>query len=304
MVRKFIVDSVSMFVRLYGVDGFRFDLMGDMDIETLNQVKQAVGPDVLIYGEGWNMPSALPEGDRACIENQDKMPHISHFNDRYRNAFRGTSANPGEQGLIFGRDHQQPHLRDLLFGSPHIFNDIHKSLNYIECHDNHTFYDWLKYVQHIEDEDRLRAACSAGLAAVLLAFGAPFIHAGQEFMRTKNGAENTYNAPDAINRFDWELTAKNANLIEFTRTLIRFRKAQPEYRLDSLQLAKEVTYTENTPNVVELRSDSMRIFMNFSHGDIPIEAIDDTFTSNLPIAPGTLKKHQVCFKGYRLTTND
>lgn len=295
MVRKFIVDSVRMYSEVLGVDGYRFDLMGDMDIETMNAVKAALGPDVLVYGEGWNMPSALPEPERACIENQERLPEIGHFNDRFRNAMKGQAHGQGHRGLALGTHVEEPHLADLLRGSPHIFSDLSKSLNYIECHDNHTFYDWLVSEHQIEDEAAVRAMCSFGLATVLLSFGAPFVHAGQEFMRTKNGVENSYNASDEINQFDWARIEQHADLVDFLRTLIRYRAEKPHYRLSSVELAEQVTIDIPATNVAVIKGDGLLVLMNFSGEDIQHEAVTAELNSNLPIEPGVLKSLQVCF---------
>ncbi len=295
MVRKFIVDSVRMYSEVLGVDGYRFDLMGDMDIETMNAVKAALGPDVLVYGEGWNMPSSLPEPERACIENQERLPEIGHFNDRFRNAMKGQAHGQGHRGLTLSTHVEEPHLADMLRGSPHVFSDLSKSLNYIECHDNHTFYDWLVSEHQIEDEAVVRAMCSFGLATVLLSFGAPFVHAGQEFMRTKNGVENSYNASDEINQFDWARIEQQSDLVDFLRTLIRFRAEKPHYRLSSVELAEQVTIDIPAINVAVIKGDGLLVLLNFSGEDMEHEAVTADLNSNLPIQPGVLKSLQVCF---------
>lgn len=296
MVRKFIVDSVRMYCRVYGVDGYRFDLMGDLDIETMNQVRQTLDPGVLVYGEGWNMPSALPEVDRACIENQAALPGIAHFNDRFRNAFKGASHGATGRGLLLGTAVPEPHLAELLMGSPHVFDDLSKSINYVECHDNHTLHDWLVHEHKITDPEEVRTICSLALATVLLSFGAPFIHAGQEFMRTKHGVENSYNAGDDINQFDWARAEAHQDLADFVRALIRYRLSHPIYALDSAALREQVEITVPAPNVAVIAATNLWVAFNFSEKSVTLKGVTANVTSNMAVTPGELKRGQVCFK--------
>lgn len=244
MTRKFIIDSIKFWAKTYQISGFRFDLMGLIDVETINKINMvvdAIDPNIICYGEGWNMPNTLPPHLRANMSNYERMPQIGFFNDRFRDLMKGNQwGNNG--GFCLGNQINIHDLICLFTGScvdRYLFMNPNSSVNYVECHDNYTFYDFAvmknparTYEQHLDYQ-------ALAISMVILSQGVPFIHAGLEFMRTKNGVENSYNSGDEVNKFDWNLRDKNVELVKMTRDLIRLRKSIKEFRFTSNTLINE-----------------------------------------------------------------
>ena len=229
MVRRLIIDSLVHFVELYKVDGFRFDLMGLMDVETMNQISEVlvkINPNIMLYGEGWNMINALPKALRSNMSNQHLMSKIGHFNDFYRNLFKG-ALHSSELGYATGSQKHHEDVLKAILGSPHMFDVPSKSINYVECHDNMTLYDTLA----INYKDSKIKQIYQDLANHIIAIsqGIPFYHAGQEMYRSKDGVENSYNAPDAINMVRWH----NYGSIKKLKQLLKIRKNYKVYRSDT-----------------------------------------------------------------------
>jgi len=246
MCRKYILDMCKRWQVLYGVDGFRFDLMGLIDIETMKLIeKQAheIDPSFLIYGEGWNMETAIPENERSMMGNHAKLPEISFFNDYFRNTMRGT--NQMEIKGFFSGDTYKTFDAMIAMCDVHKFSHIHQSINYVECHDNATCYDKIQISNYDENEETKKKRLRLMLAAVILAQGIPFIHSGQEFFRSKNGLTNTYNAGDMVNSLKWNLRDKEIDTVEFVKFLIRFRKKNPCFRYDNYDMIHENVRLEN-----------------------------------------------------------
>ncbi len=227
MVRNYIKQSVRQWVEVYGFDGFRFDLMGIIDSKTMQEIQAELSslyPNIYLYGEGWKMGTGLPEQKLAHQYNAYQLPNIGFFNDDYRDTFKKILLNP-----YYILEHQQQEkIQDLLSGSINgHFIDPQQSLNYLECHDNATLFDYLNLQNpNMSRHDQKRAA-SFGLQLVLISQGMVFIQSGQEFFRTKDGIDNTYNSPDAINQLDWTRALRYQNHIQFISDFIRFRKDHP-----------------------------------------------------------------------------
>lgn len=218
-------------IKLFDVDGFRYDLMGVLDVDTANYLLESarlIKEDTLMYSEGWNMGEILPEYKRAAINNAYKMPDYFFFNCYYRDALRGPNEEKYTKGFICGNREYDDELIDGLFGS--YFNGLNEkqSLNYAECHDNMTVYDRISYFGY--DEYTKSKICSFAIALLLISKGIPFIHAGEEFLRTKKGIDNSYNSSDEINKIDWSLRVNNKETVKYIKNIIKFRK---EYDLNS-----------------------------------------------------------------------
>ncbi|MFM0790011.1 type I pullulanase [Streptococcus suis] len=235
MVRNYIKQSLRQWLELYGFDGFRFDLMGILDSETINQIQtelSAIHPNVYLYGEGWKMATGLEFEKLAHQYNAEQLPEISFFNDDYRDTFKKLLLNPSR--LVDKQLHEK--VQHLLTGSrlSH-FLTPQQSLNYIECHDNATAFDYF----HIENPNwtpqQQKRAASFGLQLILISQGMAFIHSGQEFFRTKDELDNTYNVPDLINRLDWTRAIRYKEHIEFIQELITFRKNNPILSQDNYE---------------------------------------------------------------------
>ncbi|HEY2421771.1 MAG TPA: type I pullulanase [Neobacillus sp.] len=241
MVRKFILDSVRFWIEEYHIDGFRFDLMGILDVDTMNAVRKMcdrLEKGMLLIGEGWNLNTPLPQEQKAIIRNQAKLPEIAMFNDRFRDTMKGSTFNLFDKGYCFGNEHYFEDALEGMTGSigykqrdQSLFNEPSQSVNFVECHDNHTMWDKLLFCQaDVEDAVRMKYHRLA-TGMVILAQGIPFLHSGQEFFRTKNGDGNSYRSPDAINQLDWDRKCQYIENVQYIKELIGIRKTLPAFRM-------------------------------------------------------------------------
>lgn len=250
MARKFIVDSTKFWATAYGFDGFRFDLMGILDVETMNQVRAEltkIDPTILVIGEGWNMGDVLPSDQRANQTNASKMPNISHFNDTIRDGIKGSVFNHSDTGYAQGKLSAISSVRsgivgqvayDATAGGGWGAVDPSVSVNYVEAHDNMTLFDkLLASMPRATAAERQRVfALSSSIA--ILAQGLPFIHAGQEFMRTKGGDDNSYKSGDKVNAIKWNQRVTNAGMTSYFKGLVQLRKAHPAFRMSTADAVK------------------------------------------------------------------
>ncbi|MDP5158939.1 MAG: type I pullulanase [Flaviramulus sp.] len=262
MMRKFIIESVSFWAEEYHLDGFRFDLMGIHDIATMNEVAEAVkkiNPNIFIYGEGWTAgDSPLLIRDRALKQNITKMPQITAFNDDIRDGLKGSVFDDKSTGFVSGAKNTETSVKFGVVGAiqhPQIdydainyskapwTNEPWQSISYVSCHDNHTIYDKLKVSRKEADEATIIAMDKLANAVVMTSQGVPFIHAGAELLRTKNGEHNSYNLPDSINQMDWNWKVRHDNVFEYYKNLITLRKAHPAFRMPSAEeVRKNLTF--------------------------------------------------------------
>lgn len=251
MVRKLIVDSLIHFTKNYAIDGFRFDLMGLMDIETMHEIEKQlriINPSIMLYGEGWNMLTEVPTKHRSNMQNHQQFMSYAHFNDSFRNNFKGELHGPG-CGYATGNLALAQKAMDGLLGSPSLFLSPNQSINYVECHDNLTFYDKMLLSCGFENpEFKIRQDFVNHMIAI--SQGIPFYHAGQEFYRSKKGVENSYNSPDEINQIHWNI---HTDGVKKLRKLLAIRKRFKAYRqveyLDNVTVRKEnniLIYTIDT----------------------------------------------------------
>ncbi len=241
MVRKLIVDNLVFWATNYQIDGFRFDLMGLLDIETMLLIEKEVkkvNPYIMLYGEGWNMDNSLTYKNRSNMNNQAQFVNYAHFNDYYRNAMKG-ELHGEKLGFTIGNNHLTTRAMEAIIGSPHLFTSPNQSLNYIECHDNSTYYDKMMLSNQF---GLLEMKVSQDFAnhLVVISQGVPFFHAGQEMYRTKKGVENSYNSSDDINAINWLVKDRSINNL---KKLIRIRKKHSLYRQkeysDSVSITRE-----------------------------------------------------------------
>lgn len=257
MMRKFIVDSVLYWTKEYHIDGFRFDLMGLLDIETMNTVKQRLNetdPSIVVIGEGWNMKTVLPDEQKANQLNAAHLPGIGQFNDGLRDAIKGTIFWAKSKGFVNGGAGCEWGIKSGLAGSIRYSNDIGgfalepvQSVAYTECHDNYTLWDKLVFSNPDDNVAARRRMHILATAIVLTSQGIAFLHAGQEFMRTKKGVENSFMSPDEINRLDWEQCASRHSEVEEIRRLIALRKAHPAFRMPTADLIRSHLVFEDAP---------------------------------------------------------
>ncbi|MBZ4663712.1 MAG: pulA [Caloramator sp.] len=261
MARKFIVESVVYWAKEYNVDGFRFDLMGLLDIETMNTIRaelDKIDPSILIIGEGWNLSTALDDSLKANQKNAEKMPRIAHFNDTIRDGIKGSVFNHNEPGFVNGSRSSQFKVMSGIVGGIDYSSGIStwgniepvQSVVYCEAHDNNTLYDKLKFTNPNASEEEIKAMHKLAGAIVLTSQGIPFLHAGQEFMRTKQGNDNSYNASDEINRLDWDRKDQNIDVVEYYKGLIELRKNHPAFRMPTAEMIKKHLEFLDTPTNV------------------------------------------------------
>ncbi len=249
MIRKLIVDSVMHFATRYHVDGFRFDLMGLIDITTMHRLRQRLEnhrKDIIVYGEGWNIHSTLPDAKRTHQRNDDVVLTIGFFNDSFREAMKGSTFKLDVRGFALGGVSDTNVLERLLKGSVYRFAWPAQSINYVACHDNHTLYDKIQAAMPEVDEETRHRHQELATAMTVLAQGVPFIHMGQEFMRTKGMDENSYQSGDHVNRIDWALVDTHQDAITRLKQLIDMRKREPLFRLKSKPTINRAVQVEKT----------------------------------------------------------
>lgn len=251
MVRKYIVDMCKRWQSIYGMDGYRFDLMGILDIETVNQVHHEISkkdPNCLIYGEGWNMNTMLPDDHKAMLDNQAQMPHISFFNDQYRDTLKGTtfSNDHVQLGYLSGNTELFEEAKAVICNA-HKFTLPSQSINYVECHDNATVYDYLKEILDEDEETRLKRQKLLN-TAVILSQGVPFLHCGQEFARTKLGVHNSFNSPDSVNQVDWDRKDEMIDQVCYVKTLLKLRRKNNGFRYSTREEIEKNVKIEHLSN--------------------------------------------------------
>lgn len=234
MARKVIIDSLLFLIKEYDVDGFRFDLMGLIDIETISLAEKEihkVKKDAMIYGEGWDMFATSKYCEKfAHLKNANLLENVAFFNDSYRNIMRGvgSKAKLEENGFLLGNNSFNDGFEFAFRAStidkvfPHLFSSFNQSINYIECHDNATIYDVIDKSTEEADKERLIKLFNKVL---LLSPGITFVHMGQEFGQSKRGESNTYNLGDGYNAFDVDRYDNNTNLVESFVNYVKIRKS-------------------------------------------------------------------------------
>ena len=252
MMRRFMVESVCYWAREYHIDGFRFDLMGIHDQETMRQIRAAlddIDPTILTYGEGWAaMSPAYPYEELAMKQWTYMMPRVGAFSDDIRNALIGSPFDH-ERGFASGNAAGKADAMRGLIGCPEWSGEPMQHISYITCHDNYCLRDRIE-VSCGEKENEAAKLRMNKLAqtAVLVSQGQSFLYGGEELFRTKRGIDNSYQSPDSINIIPWENRELYADLHDYYQGMIAVRRAHKGFRLGSAALvADHVTFlpTEN-----------------------------------------------------------
>lgn len=252
MMSDFIVNSVAYWMKEYHINGFRFDLMGIHDINTINRVSETVhtiDPHALIYGEGWTAGSSpLPSNERALKDNAYRFPYVGVFSDDIRDAVKGHFSNAEDRGFATGKPGCEETVKmgitastmhpqidySLCNNSKHPYNMYPaQSINYVSCHDDLMLTDKLaKSMPNSTLAERKRAAKLAE-TIILTSQGMPFLWCGEEIFRNKKGVHNSYKSPDDINAIDWNLKKENRDQFDYFVGLIALRKAHPAFRMQT-----------------------------------------------------------------------
>ena len=258
MMRKYMVESILHWVKEYHIDGFRFDLMGIHDIETMNEIRaelNKIDPSIFIYGEGWAASAPqLKEEELAMKANAYKMPGIAVFSDEMRDGLRGPWNSDEEGAFLIGQPGHEMSIKYGLVGCiphPQIKNDSvnyskkpwaiqpTQMISYVSCHDDMCLADRLKATLPVDAsmEERVRLHKLAE-TFVLTSQGVPFLFAGDEVMRDKKGVHNSYNSPDSINTIDWKQKTTYREVFDYIKDLIALRKAHPAFRMGDADLVR------------------------------------------------------------------
>ena len=257
MVSKYIVDSVKYWADEYHIDGFRFDLVGLIDTETMNTVIEEVHkthPNVIFYGEGWTMSTTMTkEGYELTTQtNSTLVPEFAFFSDTLRDALKGNVFNNTEKGYVSGVAAYSSTINQCFVGAPNWCKSPTQTINYSSCHDNNTLYDRITIsTPNASVEDRIRMNNLAA-AITMTSQGIPFIHAGEEMLRSKplpDGGydHNSYNNTDAVNSLKWDdlNQAEYQSVFSYYQGLIAFRAAHPALRMTSAEeVSQQITKLE------------------------------------------------------------
>lgn len=262
MMRKFIVDSVKFWSKEYHIDGFRFDLMGLHDIETMNSIRKEldnIDSNIMLYGEGWNLNTALDDDNKACIKNSLKLPKIGHFNDVIRDTIKGNIFIPNDKGYATGKSDLESLLKNCIAASIKneksnmgIFYNPCETINYVSCHDNYTLWDKICVScenESLENKKYMHKLCNG---IILTSQGIAFLHSGVEFCRTKNMIENSFTSLDNINWIDWDRKALFIDVFQYYKDLINLRKSHSAFRMSKKEdISSHLLFLSNMPkNVV------------------------------------------------------
>ena len=258
MMRLFMIESVMHWINEYHIDGFRFDLMGCHDIETMNAIRKAVDeidPNIFIYGEGWSAGAcALSNEQLGMKANISKMPRIAAFSDEIRDALRGPWSDNAmgaflacaphcEESLKFGIagciDHPQVDMSQVNYSKEPWAAEPTQMMSYVSCHDDMCLTDRLRASIPGITDDELISLDLLAQTAVFTSQGVPFMLSGEELLRTKLGVHNSYESPDSINRLDWENKARYPEVFDYYKNLIALRKNHPAFRMARTVLVQQ-----------------------------------------------------------------
>lgn len=273
LMREFMKESVEYWVKEYHIDGFRFDLMGVHDIETMNEIRAMVDkidPSIYIYGEGWSAGScAYPQEKLAMKAHAKQLDGIGAFCDDMRDALRGPFSDDHKGGFLIGEPNQEESIKFGIVGAiahPQIdmtkvnysreawTNEPSQMVAYVSCHDDMCLTDRLRATMpYITDDELIRLDLLAQ-TAVLTSQGVPFILAGEEMLRDKKGVHNSFRSPDSINRLDWNNLKRYPQVFDYYAGLIALRKAHPAFRMGKAEeVRKNLEFVDAPKGVVAFR---------------------------------------------------
>jgi pullulanase len=249
MTRKLINDSLKYWMDTFNICGFRFDLMGLIDLDSMNYFANNVISNydkAVIYGEGWHMKSLLKNNEKGSMNNANRMPNIAYFNDYFRDNIR--TKDRTFKGFIDGKNYNIKNTYNCLLGSNHMFKGSYQSLNYVECHDNYTLFDQLR-VNKVDNEN-IYDLHVLGTSLVIISLGVPFLHCGQELFRSKYLVENSYNSLDIINMIDYKRMEEYSWYINLVRDLISIRKEYIAFRRNNSDNVTILNREQDSHNIV------------------------------------------------------
>ena len=273
MMRKFMIESVKYWINEYHIDGFRFDLMGVHDIETMNAIRKAVDeidPTIFIYGEGWSAGNcAYPQEKLGMKANIPQMPRIAAFSDEIRDALRGPFSDDTQPAFLAGLaghkesikfgiagaiSHPQVDMTKVNYSQKPWAIEPTQMISYVSCHDDMCLVDRLKSsIPGITNNELIRLDLLAQ-TAVFTSQGVPFMLSGEELLRNKKGVHNSFESPDSINQLNWDNLKLYPQVFNYYKNLIQLRKNHPAFRLGNADLVrKHLEFIDTPENVVAFR---------------------------------------------------
>lgn len=258
MMRKFMIESVLYWIKEYHIDGFRFDLMGVHDIETMNEIRKAVSKvdsTICIYGEGWAAEAPQYPADSLAMKgNVSQMPGIAVFSDELRDGLCGPvwekdkgaflAGVPGGEmsvkfGIVGAIKHPQVRCDSVNYSQKPWAEQPTQMVSYVSCHDGLCLVDRLKASMPGATPEQLVRLDKLAQTVVFTSQGIPFIYAGEEVMRDKQGIDNSYKSPDAVNAIDWRRKTKNGDIFTYYKRLIDLRKSHPAFRMGNAEMVRK-----------------------------------------------------------------
>ena len=302
MMRKFMIESVKYWYNEYRVDGFRFDLMGCHDIETMNLIRQELDkldPSIFIYGEGWSAGQcALPTGQLGVKANIPQMPRIAAFSDEIRDALRGPFDDDKKAGwlgvvpdceesikfgLVGGIQHPQVDMTKVNYSKAPWATEPTQLMSYVSCHDDMCLVDRLRSsISGISEEELIRLDLLAQ-TAVFTSQGVPFMLSGEELLRNKKLVHNSFESPDSINQLDWQNKERYPQVFKYYSDLITLRKNHPAFRLGDAHLVrKHLEFLDAPAGVVAFRLKDYAGRDDWRNIIVILNANRETTTVNIP----------------------
>lgn len=297
MYRKFMIDSALFFAAEYKIAGYRFDLMGVHDIDTMNALAAALkerNPHIVVYGEPWTGGAVALDAERQAVQrNALSLNGIGQFNDQMRDALiRGGLSADAELGWVTNTaDVNEQDVEKILYGlggvtfaENVIIRDPNQTVNYVTCHDNYTLYDRIM-AAGIGDAETARRMAMLANAVVLSSNGTAFMLAGEEFLRTKGGSDNSYNASYEVNELDYALKIQHLEMFNSYQALIQLKRSLSGLHLNEDELDGQYAATATHGGAVL---------------DISLYDEDTGRSYRILHANGTVKDVQVDLSGYTL----
>ena len=286
-MRQFMVESVKYWVDEYHIDGFRFDLMGVHDIETMNAIRAAVPQDIFIYGEGWSAGSCAYPGEKLAMKaNIQQMPGIAAFSDCMRDGLRGPWDSNSKAAFLGGVKGYEESIKFGIAGAiqhPGVdYSKVNYSkapyateptqmIAYVSCHDDMCLVDRLKAsVKGITIDELIRLDLLAQ-TVVMTSQGVPFMLSGEEMLRDKKGVHNSYESPDSINHLDWTNLERYPQVMDYYKNLIAMRKAHPAFHMGSADMVRR--------NLDFLPTENCLVAFHINGRNVPGESWGDIYVA-------------------------
>ncbi len=305
MMRKYMIESVVYWATEYRIDGFRFDLMGIHDIETMKAIREAldqVDPSIYIYGEGWAAEAPeYPAEELAMKANTHLIPGVAAFSDEFRDGLRGSWRDHNKGAFVTGESGFEPDVRFGIAAAlphPQLLAESMNSpkwwalepsqmISYISCHDDHCIGDRLINTAPAASHSALYKLAQT---AVFTSQGVPFIFAGDEILRNKQGVSNSYKSPDSINTIEWSGKDRHAAELDYLKSLIAMRREHPAFRLGSSKLIYDHLHFLETdsPSVVAYRIEGNPRGEKWRNITVVLNARKSPYTISLPAASYTV----------------